>query len=63
MSKVILQQLEWYVAVCRGEYEAYEEGKKSGEEEAFHGSGAVSQRILTEWGDECKSLYICIVYY
>ena len=46
-----------------GEYEAYEEGKKGGEEEAFHGSRAVSQRILTEWGDECKSLYICIVYY
>ena len=63
MSKVILQQLEWYVAVCRGEYEAYEEGKKGVEDEAFHGSGAVSHRILTEWGDECKSLYICIVYY
>ena len=63
MSKVILQQLEWYVAVCRGGFEAYEEGKKSGEEEAFHGSRAVSQRILTEWGDERKSLYICIVYY
>ena len=63
MSKVILQQLEWYVAGCRGEFEAYEEGKKCVEEEAFHGSGAGSQRILTEWGDECKSLYICIVYY
>ena len=63
MSKVILQKLEWSFAGCRGEFEAYEEGKKCVEEEAFHGSGAVSQRILTEWGDECKSLYICIVYY
>ena len=63
MSKVILQQLEWYGAGCRGEFEAYEEVKKGVEEEAFHDSGAVLQRILTSRGKGRKSLYICIVYY
>ena len=37
--------------------------KMGGTERVFHVGGAVSQRILTEWGDECKSLYICIVYF